>query len=64
MPKLIGRLSEAPLYLGITLLLVIAGAVALEYTGTIDIIPGFGKVHRLAGQPLPASNSRTMYLTR
>jgi hypothetical protein len=64
MPRLIRKSSEAPLYLGITLLLVMAGAVALEYTGTIDIIPGFGKEHKRVGQPLSASNSRTMYLTR
>jgi hypothetical protein len=64
MPRLIGRSSEVPIYLGITLLLVIAGAVALEYTGTINVIPGFGKEHRRAGQPLSASKSRTMYLTR
>jgi hypothetical protein len=64
MPRLIGKSSEAPLYLGITLLLVIAGAVALEYMGTINVIPGFGKEHKRVGQPLSASNSRTMHLTR
>jgi hypothetical protein len=64
MPRLIGKSSEAPLYLGIALMVVIAGAVALEYMGTINVIPGFGKEHKRAGQPLSASNSRTMYVTR
>jgi hypothetical protein len=64
MPRLIGKSSEAPLYVGITLLLMIAGAIALEYMGTIDVIPGFGKEHKRAGQLLTASDSRSMYLTR
>jgi hypothetical protein len=43
MPRLIGKPSKAPVYLGISLLIVIAGAAALEYSGTIDLIPGFGQ---------------------
>jgi hypothetical protein len=41
MPRLIGRPSKAPVYLGI--LALIAAAVALEFAGEIDVIPGFGR---------------------
>jgi hypothetical protein len=43
MPRLLGKPSKAPVYLGITLLAAVAGALALEYSGAINIIPGFGK---------------------
>jgi hypothetical protein len=43
MPRLLGKSSKAPVYLGITILTAVAGAVALEYLGTINVIPGFGK---------------------
>jgi hypothetical protein len=43
MPRLLGKPSKAPVYLGVTLLVAIAGATALEYYGTIDLIPGFGQ---------------------
>ncbi len=43
MPRLLGKPSKAPVYLGVALLVAIAGAVALEYSGTTDLIPGFGQ---------------------
>jgi hypothetical protein len=43
MPRLVGKPSRTPLYVGIALLAAVAGLGALEYTGTIDLIPGFGE---------------------
>ncbi len=43
MPRLLGKSSKAPVYFGIALLAAAAGAVALEYSGAINMIPGFGK---------------------
>jgi hypothetical protein len=43
MPRLLGKPSKAPVYLGIALLAAIAGVAALEYSGTIDLMPGFGQ---------------------
>jgi hypothetical protein len=47
MPRLIGKPSKAPVYLGI--LVLVAAAVALEYAGEIDVIPGLGRDGRLTG---------------
>jgi hypothetical protein len=47
MPRLIGKPSKAPVYLGIILLIAAAGV--LEYVGEIDVIPGFGRDGRLTG---------------
>jgi hypothetical protein len=44
MPRLIGRTSKTPLYTLITVLFL-ATAAALEYTGEIDLVPGFGKAN-------------------
>ncbi len=46
MPRLLGKPSKTPLYIGVALLVTITGAVALEYYGTIDVIPGFGQDHK------------------
>ncbi len=43
MPRLVGKPSKTPLYVGIALLVAVAGGVTLEYTGTIDLVPGFGE---------------------
>jgi hypothetical protein len=43
MPRLVGKPSKTPLYVGIAVLVAVAGLGALEYTGTIDLIPGFGE---------------------
>jgi hypothetical protein len=43
MPRLLGKSSKVPGYFGIALLAAIAGSIALEYSGTINVIPGFGK---------------------
>jgi hypothetical protein len=43
MPRLLGKPSKAPTYFGIAFLTILTGAVALEYAGVINVIPGFGK---------------------
>jgi hypothetical protein len=43
MPRLLGKPARTPLFIGVALLAAITGAVALEYYGAIDIIPGFGQ---------------------
>jgi hypothetical protein len=47
MPRLIGKPSKSPVYLGIAVL--IAAAIGLEYAGEIDVIPGFGRDARTTG---------------
>jgi hypothetical protein len=48
MPRLVGKSSKVPSYIGLALLATILGAGALEYSGTIDLVPGFGQ-GRVAG---------------
>ena len=43
MPRLLGKTSKAPVYFGIAFLSLLGGAVALEYLGIVNVIPGFGK---------------------
>jgi hypothetical protein len=50
MPRLLGKSSKAPLYIGVALAVLIAGAVAIEYLGVIDTIPGFGKERKTLGK--------------
>ena len=47
MPRLVGKTSKTPLYVGIVLVSTIAVVGALEYAGTIDLVPGFGRVNRV-----------------
>lgn len=47
MPRLVGKTSKTPLYVGIVLVSAIAVAGALEYSGTIDLIPGFGRSNKV-----------------
>ena len=47
MPRLVGKTSKTPLYVGIALISAIAVAGVLEYSGTIDLIPGFGRSMRV-----------------
>lgn len=56
MPRLLGKTSKNPLFIGVALLVAITGAVALEYYGAIDIIPGFGQDHQTTRR-LMSSNS-------
>ncbi len=46
MPRLLGKPSKAPLFIGVALLVAITSAVALEYYGAINVIPGFGQDHQ------------------
>ena len=46
MPRLLGKPSKAPVYLVIALLAAVASVAVLEYSGTIDLIPGFGQDQR------------------
>jgi hypothetical protein len=43
MPRLLGKPSKTPIYFSIAFLGVLVGAVALEYSGAINVVPGFGK---------------------
>jgi hypothetical protein len=50
MPRLLGKSSKTPLYVGAALVIAIGGAVALEYSGTVDVVPNFGKDQKIMGQ--------------
>jgi hypothetical protein len=43
------------MYLGLALLVAIAGAAALEYSGNIDLIPGFGQDQKNSERLEPGS---------
>ena len=44
MPRLVGKNSAAPIYTTVGILaLALGGAIALEYLGVIDVVPGFGR---------------------
>ncbi len=43
MPRLIGRTSKTPLYTTLLIIVTAAAVTGLEYTGEIDIVPGFGR---------------------
>ena len=43
MPRLVGKKTNPALYAGLGLLIVAIGAIALEYFGVVNYIPGFGK---------------------
>jgi hypothetical protein len=47
MPRLLGKPSKTPLYIGTALLVAVAGVFALEYSGIIDVIPNFGKDQKM-----------------
>jgi hypothetical protein len=51
MPRLLGKTSKAPLYIGTVAIVAIVGVLALEYYGVIDIIPNFGRDNKEMGQP-------------
>jgi hypothetical protein len=50
MPRLLGKPSKTPLYIGTALLVAVAGVFALEYSGIIDVIPNFGKDQKMMSQ--------------
>ncbi len=50
MPRLVGKQSKKGLYVGLILLAAIAGFMGLEYTGVINVVPGFGKERHLVIQ--------------
>jgi hypothetical protein len=43
MPRLLGKSSKTPAYFGMAFLAILAGAAVLEYSGAINVVPGFGK---------------------
>ncbi len=57
MPRLIGKPSTAPTYIGLAFLVAIVGASALESTGDVNLVPGFGD--RNLGSQRPPSFSDT-----
>jgi hypothetical protein len=50
MPRLLGKPSKAPLYIGTTLVIAIIAAFALEYFGIVDVVPNFGKDRKMMSQ--------------
>jgi hypothetical protein len=50
MPRLVGKSSKAPLYIGVSILAAVAVVGVLEYTGTIDLVPEFGQSRKPAGR--------------
>jgi hypothetical protein len=43
MPRLVGKQSNDGLLVSLIMLVAIAVATGLEYTGAINVVPGFGK---------------------
>lgn len=43
MPRLLGKTSKMPVYFGTAFLSVLFAAIALEYLGIVNVVPGFGK---------------------
>lgn len=43
MPRLVGKKTNPALYAGLGLLIAGVGAIALEYFGVVNYVPGFGK---------------------
>lgn len=43
MPRLIGKKNNPALYAGFGFVIVLIGAIALEYFGVVNYIPNFGK---------------------
>jgi hypothetical protein len=43
MPRLVGKQSNNGLLATLLLLVALAAAVGLEYTGAINVVPGFGR---------------------
>jgi hypothetical protein len=61
MPRLLGKASKAPLYVGTAVVVAIAGVLALEYYGAIDTVPNFGRGINETGQPnLPPRRTSNM----
>jgi hypothetical protein len=54
MPRLLGKSSKAPLYIGAVLVIAAAAVATIEYLGVIDIIPGFGKERKTTVQLKPS----------
>jgi hypothetical protein len=42
-PRLVGKQSNNELYAGVILGIAIIAAVAVEYLGIINVVPGFGR---------------------
>jgi hypothetical protein len=61
MPRLVGKPSKTPLYVGIILLFALAGATTLEYFGVVDVVPGFGRDHRPTSRPGLSSSKVSDY---
>jgi hypothetical protein len=57
MPRLVGKQSNDGLLATLLLLVAIAAAVGFEYTGAIDVVPGFGRdTQNLRNAPRNLSN--------
>ncbi len=43
MPRLVGKQSDNDGYIAVTLIAIAAIAVAVEYSGLVNFVPGFGR---------------------
>ena len=59
MPRLVGKQSNEGLLVSLLVLAAIAVVTGLEYTGAINVVPGFGK-----DAPTFNSSSRNISLNR
>lgn len=61
MPRLVGKQSNEGLLVSLLVLAAIAVVTGLEYTGIINVIPGFGKDgHTLSSDSQSISLERTV----
>jgi hypothetical protein len=58
MPRLIGKPSKAPMYVGFAFVVAVVGASILEYSGTLNLVPGFGDRQNRVEQPSGFSAER------
>ena len=58
MPRLIGKPSKAPTYVGVAFLVAIVGASLLEYSGALDVVPGSSDRQNRIGQQTGFSTER------
>jgi hypothetical protein len=62
MPRLVGKQSNNGLITSLLILVAIAAAVGLEYTGAVDVIPGFGRdTNSLRNNPRNVSEQSAVY---
>jgi hypothetical protein len=58
MPRLVGKKSNTGLYALVGVLVAAIGAVALEYFGVVDVVPGFGQATTTQNTAQPIATPR------